>query len=303
MRLTKIFFKSLSDLLNWQIIKLALLVGIPLAILWFILGFLLWDNLFNLITVLISWVPFSVLKSSLSFMIGSFGWILLVLITYALIMAFFNVPIFSKLNPKNYEIFNLILLILISAFWSFITFLNWSFIYNKLSIILTWFPYQTLEEIFASMVTFLIFYNLFIVSLYIFVLIFNKSFLDTIILKDYENINLKKIKPIKNLSFTKKIIIYFIALFIAFPLLFIPFVNILIQLFLWAYLVKDVYFISVARYYLSKEEIDKLNSKKIYKWIIAFLSSLLNLIPVVNIFSPFLAQTYYLHWIMQEQEK
>jgi len=304
MRLTQIFFKSISDLINWQIIKLALIVGISLSIGWFILGFLFWDNIFNLIIVLINWVPFSVLKSTLSFMIGAFGWILLVLITYALIIAFFNVPIFSKLNPKNYEKFNLILIVLISIFWSLITFLNWGFVYNKLSLMLTWFPYQTLEEIFASMVTFLIFYNLFIVSLYIFVLIFNKSFLDTIILKDYEkNRVFKDTNLVKNLSFSKKIIIYFIALFLAFPLLFMPFVNILVQLFLWAYLVKDVYFISVARYYLDKEQIHKLNSKSFYKWVISILSSMLNLVPVINIFAPFLAQTFYLHWIMQEQEK
>ena len=304
MKLSSIFLKSVNDTLSWNIVKLALVVGIPLAFIWIGLGNLFWDSVFSLSSEVISWIPFSILKSNAAFLIGGFVWFLVVLATYAVIIALFNVPIYKMLSPKKYEAFSVVLLILISIGWTLFAIENWDLVYKELAKLLTWFPFQTLQDGVAWLLSMLLFYNLYIVSMYIVVMIFNKPFLKIIAMRDYgleyETNSIKTSKFLKTVF--KDLGIFFLFLIISFPLFFVPFVNILIQLVLWTWFIKESYFLSAASTYATKDEIEKLSEHGTVKWMIAFVGSFLNLLPVVNIFAPFFTQTMFFHWIMQNRK-
>ena len=304
MKLSSIFLKSVNDTLSWSVVKLALVVGIPLAFIWIGLGNLFWDSIFSLSSHFISWIPFSILKSNAAFLIGGFVWFLVVLATYAIIIALFNVPIYKMISPKKYESFSIVLLIFISIGWTLFAIENWDFVYKELEKLLTWFPFHTLQDGVAWLLSMLVFYNLYIVSMYIVVMIFNKPFLKIIALRDYsveyETNSIENSMFLKTIC--KDLTIFFVFLLVAFPLFFVPFVNILIQLVLWTWFIKESYFLSAASTYATKEEIESLSDHGAVKWMIAFTGSFLNLLPVVNIFAPFFTQTMFFHWVMQNRE-
>ncbi len=304
MKLSSIFLKSVNDTLSWSIVKLALVVGIALAFIWIGFGNLFWDSVFSLSSHFISWIPFSILKSNAAFLIGGFVWFLVVLATYAIIIALFNVPISKMISPKKYEAFSVVLLILISIGWTLFAIENWDLVYKELAKLLTWFPFQTLQDGVAWLLSMLVFYNLYIVSMYIVVMIFNKPFLKIIALRDYgieyETNSIETSRFIKTVC--KDLSIFFIFLILSFPLFFVPFVNILIQLVLWTWFIKESYFLSAASTYATKEEIESLSELGSIKWLIAFLGSFLNLLPIVNIFAPFFTQTMFFHWVMQNRK-
>ncbi len=304
MKLSSIFLKSVNDTLSWNIVKVALTVGILLGIVWIGIANIFWDDVVNISANFIGWIPFSILKSNAAFLIGGFTWFIAVLATYAVIIALFNVPIYKLLPQKKYETFSIVLLMIIAVSWTLFAVFNWDFVYKELEKVLTWFPFHTLQDGVAFLLAALIFYNLYVVSLYLVVMMFNKPFLQIIALKDYpdtkEENSIKSSKYLKTIF--RDILIFAVLLILCFPLFFVPFVNIFIQVFLWAWIIKEAYFLSAASLYAKSEEIEELSSHGMIKWSIAFIVSMLNLLPVINIFAPFLGQTMFFHWIMQNKK-
>jgi len=302
--MSKIFLKSINDTLSWSVVKLALSIGIPLAFVWFGIGTLFWDSVVGIASEFISWIPFSILKSNAAFLIGGFSWFVAVLATYALIMGLFNVPIYKTLSPKKYESFSIILIIVIAILWTVFAMSNWDMVYKEVEKILTLFPFKTLQDGVSSLLGILVFYNLYIISMYLVVLFFNKPFLKILALKDYgiemEENSIPRSEVLKVIC--KDLGIFLLFLLLAFPLFFIPFINIIIQLLLWAWFVKEAYFLSASSIYGTKEEILELSHQGSIKWLISVLGSFLNLLPIVNIFAPFFTQTMYFHWVMQNRK-
>jgi len=305
MKLSSVFLKSINDIFSWNIVKLALIIGIPLGVVWFGIATLFWDQTISLTANFIGWIPFSVLKANAAFLIGGFSWVIVVLATYAVIMALFNIPIYKLLSPKRYEVFSIVLIITIAIGWTLFAIFKWDMVYSELEKVLTWFPFHTLQDGVSALLSMLIFYNLYIVSLYLVVMTFNKPFLEIIASKDYDDG--KEINSVNKIDFVKIILrdiaIFFVSLILVFPLFFVPFINILIQVFLWAWFIKDAYFLSAANLFATKEEIKELDNHGLVKWGIAFVSSMLNLLPIVNIFAPFFGQTMFFHWIMINTNK
>jgi len=304
MKLSKVFLQSVGDILSWDIVKRVLTVSIPMGIVWFLIGSLLWDSVVGITSNFISWIPFSVLKANAAFLVGGFAWVVAILTTYAVVIALFNVPIYKLLPAKKYEVFSIVLILVIAILWTLFAVFNWDLVYKELEKVLTWFPFHTLQEGVASLLAVLIFYNLYIVSLYVLVMMFNKPFLRKIASKEYPDI--KEVDSIKSSVFLKSILkdmmILFILLILCFPLFFVPFINIFLQIFLWAWFIKESYFLSAANLYATKEEIQKLNTHGVSKWMIAFIAAAINILPIVNIFAPFFAQTLFFHWVMQTKQ-
>jgi len=78
----------------------------------------------------------------------------------------------------------------------------------------------------------------------------------------------------------------FIVLFIIFlPLIFVPVLNIIVHIFLWATLIKKPNFYDSIAMYANKEEFKILQKRdKLKTNIIALISASLFLIPVVGVF-------------------
>ncbi|OQX73527.1 MAG: hypothetical protein B6D59_05375 [Campylobacteraceae bacterium 4484_4] len=300
MKLAEVFLRSIKDTLSWNVLKFALMAGVPLMLLWIGIGVLFWDPTLAFTSQFIGWVPFSILKANGAFLVGSFVWFQVVMVTFALVIAIFNVPIFRYLNPEKYEYFSVILILLIALFWTLFAFFNWDLIFNEVQRILTWFPFQTLQAGVAALLAMMIFYNFFIVSLALVVLIYRRPFLETLQLRDYPDATpVHSVKRRKFVSVAiRDLFIFFVLLILFYPLFFVPFVNMFLQIFFWAWLIRESYFLSASSLYASTEEINMLKKHGLVMWVIAFIASILNLVPIINILSPFFAQIMFFHWVM-----
>ena len=300
MKVSEVVLRSIRDTLSWNVLKTALITALPLAIIWFGIALLLWDPVVSTAESLIGWVPFSILKANGAFLIGGFVWFAAVLITFALIVSLLNVVIFRYVRQEKYTTFSILLLLFIALGWTLFAFMNWDFVYGEVSRVLTWFPFETLQAGVAALLAALVFYNLFIASLSLAVVLMRHSFLKHLQQRDYPDATLvEKGERVKFFPMALRDTgVFFLLLLLFFPLLFVPFVNVGVQLILWAWLIKNAYFLSAASLYAPKEEVQKLSIHQFVLWGIAVIASLLNFIPVINIFAPFFAQIMFFHWVM-----
>ncbi len=300
MHFTQALLRGIRDTLSWRVIKVSLMTGIPLALLWLGIAYLLWQPVTDITAMVIGWVPFSILKANGAFLLAGFVWFTAVLVTFALVVGLFHVPIMKFVPEEKFEHFAMLLLLLISLGWTLFAFLNWDFVYGEVMKVLTWFPFQTLQDGVALMLAALFFYNLFIVSYALVVLLYHKPFLHALQERDYPGERLAE--EYKGRHFLpialRDTVIFLLLLALFFPLFFVPFINMLIQVFFWAWLIKDSYFLATASLYASDEEIKELKRHRFVLWGIAFVTSMLNLIPVVNILAPFFALIVFFHWAM-----
>ena len=304
MALSFFCMKSLDDVLSWKVAKRAILIGSILSLIWIGIGAFFWKEALAVTSYFLSWIPFAILKSNAAFLIGSFAWFFVVLSSYAILMSIFNILFFKRDSFKSYEYFSLILIVLTAIFWTLFAIFNWDFVYKEVAKVLAIFPFKTLEETIASLLAVLIFYNLFIFSLYLVVMVTNRAYLKEIAQKEKKDLKASSIKLPKLISYLfRDFIIFFSLLILSFPLFFVPFVNIAIQIILWAWLIKESYFISTASLYLSEDEIKSLSFQGAIKWVVSILVSILNLIPILNFFAPFFAQSIFFHWIIQKEPK
>ena len=296
----RVFIKSIRDVLSWPVLKLVLGVGIPLFLLWIGIGFVFWEPVTALTAKIISWMPFSVVRANGAFVLAFFLWFQAVLVTFALVIAFFNAPLIQYVKKENYESVVVSLVLIISLFWTMIAFYYWGDIYAAITRLLNWLPFQTVDEGIAWFLAVYIFYNGFIVSLFLIILFYREPFLRALKERDYEDYDIKEVSLKTGFSSRafKDLLTFIILSILLFPLFFVPVVNILIQLFLWSWLIKDSLFLSVASLYCEEEGIKELKEHKYYLWTIAIFASLLNFVPVVNILSPFFAEIMFFHLIM-----
>ena len=74
----------------------------------------------------------------------------------------------------------------------------------------------------------------------------------------------------------------------------IPFINIFILMFLWAYMVKD-------SYYTTMNMLFKIELSKKEKWILAIMSTFLNFLPIINVFAPLFGILQFFHYGMEKK--
>ncbi len=300
-----IFVKSIKDVLSWPVTKIALGIGIPLFLLWVGIGFVFWTPVTAIAAKSISWIPFSIVKANGAFVLSFFLWFQAVLITFALFIAFFNIPITKYFKKEQYEYLIVSLVLIISLFWTLVAFYYWGNIYHGITKLLTWLPFETVDQGIAWFLAVYVFYNGFIISMFLINLFYREPFLRALKKRDYEYVKIRE-RALKT-GFSSKAfwdVLYFVLMsLLFFPLLFVPVVNILIQLFLWSWLIKDSSFLSVASLYCEEAGVKELKKHKFYLWIIAVFASLLNFVPVINILSMFFAQIMFFHLIMSYKQE
>ncbi len=298
-----IFHRSLRDLIRWPVLREVLVTGLPLMLVWLAIAWAVWEPLLRLSTWVISWVPFTIVKINGALLILFLIWALAVMVSYAFVTAMIA-PVFFRKMKRGYYYYSFTALLLFAAGWAWFILANWgtfkSAIADKL---LVWLPFQTVAEGSAMLLNFYILYGLYILSLFLVLSLYRKDFLATI-----QEINYPEYKPSNSTPKTRHIsvalrdaLLFIILTVVLFPLLVVPIVNVLIQLFLWAWLYRDATFRGTCRLYCSEEEYAKLKRERIIIWSAAFFASLLNFVPIINMFTPFALQLVLFHWIMAQK--
>jgi hypothetical protein len=293
-----------SEILHYKIMKRALLIGAIVTIVWSFIGYIIWDELISFTAYFIDMVPFSMLRSNGAWILSSFLWFSLVLVTFALILAFFGNMILERVSKEKYSSFSLLVVFVSAAFWSLIWFLKGSYIYAQFLRLLNWLPFETVEASLAYLLGLYFIYSAIIVTMLLVTSFFSETLLEDIRDKNFPYepfLEEDEVKASKNRILD--VVIYTFVSIAAFPLLFIPVLNFVLQLGLWIWLIKDTFVNDSASLVIPKEKRARLSEYKGGFIAISAVTSLFNFLPVFNIFGPFfgeIAMFYYLKEIEKE---
>ena len=295
--------RSIRDMLTWNVLRYVLFIGIPLMVLWLWIGYELWNVAVTFTSMVVGWVPFSIVKANGAEFIGFFLWFVAVLVSFAALTALIGPPILRLFKQRTYYIYTFTSLILLSIFWAWFMLLKWRFIDTELRELLTELPFQTVADGLAWLLAFYFFYNGFILTLFFVISFFRKSFLERIRERDYPDVpmTVERLRKIHHFRLVWDIVTFLILSLLLFPLLFVPVANVLMQLFLWAWLYRESYFLSTCTLYCNEVEYRHLREHRLTIWAIAVMTATLNFLPVINIFAPFFAQIMFFHWIMEHR--
>jgi len=301
MKVSSCIIKAVKDLFTPEVVKVVLISALPLFLFYFGILFFFWDEIINFSNLLISWVPFSVLKLNGAFFILFFLWFISVVVTFAIINAILG-PIFLKnLSERGHYLYTVSLIFVLSLFYAFLFISNWDFINSEVQRLLTLLPFDTVSKAVGAIVAVYIFYNLFILSLFMVIFAFAKPFLEAIRELEYPDleINTTQDKFKFKRVFLKDVFLFMFLFILLFPLFFIPVVNIGVQMFLWTKLYHDSFIYFVCNEYCSNNEFEKLKNYKLKTILIAIIAASFNFLPIINFFAPFFAVIMFFHCVMQ----
>ena len=283
-------YEAFENLKNREIIKLSVIVGIFVSVIWFILAFLFWNDVITFTQFLINLLPFKFIASAGAEFIFLIAWLQMVLVSIGVVFSIFNQFL---LNKKNL----IIIVLFFAIFWGVLFIGYHSTIIYELQQLIKIFPFNTIQSALSFVLSIFIFYSFFVISVYLGFLLFSENVLIKIIENDYPelslNSNFSKFKLLN--IFIKDFLFFLIGLFIFYPLLFVPVVNLIFIMFLWSYVIKNSIYETITLI-LGKKEISKTTL-----WLFALISSIFNFIPLINIFAPAVGVLSIYHYVIEKE--
>jgi len=288
--------ESFRDLGRWDIKRLSLINGIIWLFVWIGLGFVFWNPMVNFTTHLLNLMPFSFIKVSGAFIVYAILWIQAIFITIGVIFSLFNELVAKQLEKTHFHYLAISAGAIIILFWSFVFWyyddMALSYIKNFLRIL----PFSTIEELMSMFVAILIFYMLYSASISFTFLFFMIEKLDDLASEEYPEIRTNEMNISKIIWIViKDFILFLIGVIILLPFMLVPFLNIVLLLGLWAFMIKESYYNFVVMMF------GEVEIKKSEKWFLAVTSVILNFLPIINIFAPALGVLNFYHYILERK--
>ena len=291
-----IFF-GFREIVQWHTMKYALISGILISGIWIVLGFLSWDYLVSISSHILGWIPFSIVRSNGAWMLSAFVWLQLILLTFALIFAFFGNFILRSVSKEKYASFSLWVALGSTVFWTIVWFFKGDYIYHQFLKLLTWLPFETIEKGIAFLIGFYIIYNAIIVSMVFVASLFSEPLIISVEKKYFDDAPVVRDHLFSSIGYTVKDTFIFILLsIVAFPLLFIPVINIFTQSALWIWLTKDTVSYDALSLIMANVDKTQIKTHKKAVWFISFVATLFNFVPVLNIFGPYFGELTMFHY-------
>jgi len=281
---------AFRDLKNIKIQKLSILLGSVLGVVWIVLAILFWKSGLKVTNFLISLIPFSLLQNAGAQFIE-------IILLFQLILASVGIvySLFNKFFKSVYS--SLMVVFFISLFWFSLFFIYHSEIISYIKTLLKIFPFQSIEEVISNILLGFIFYSFYIATFYFSFIIFVSPILEEIKENYYSEVELKKDFNLLKIILIniRDLAIFLVAVLILYPLMFVPFINILFIWFLWAFLIKESLINSVFMI-TGKED---LNKKEI--WAFSLVSVIFNFIPIINFYAPAIGVLSIFHYVMEKR--
>jgi hypothetical protein len=289
-------------ILKKDAMKFAILSGIVVSVVWFLVGAVFFDSLISMSGAMLDLIPFSMVRSDGAWMLSAFLWLQLVLVTFALVFAFVGTVLANKNNTSKFASSAISIGLASALFWGVVWFFNGSTIYAQLLKLFTWLPFETVEKSLSYLISFYVIYTGIIVSLIFVASAFSVKFLQEIKKSEFPYDLMYEEHEYKNLKQTLKDTSTFILIsIVSFPLLFIPVLNFIILVALWIWLMKDTLSYDVAAFVFGKIDKEKLKEYKKGLWAITFVGSLFNFIPILNVFAPYFTQLTMLYYLKEKR--
>ena len=283
--------------------KYIIAAGAVVSFVWIVLGYVLWDGIIHVSTTLVELVPFSFIKANGAIFFSTFLYMQVVLITFAILHAFIMNLYMQKDSESKSGFITLTLVVGSALFWAAVWFFNAGAIHTQLEKLLTWLPFETVEVAIAYMLGFYFIYNMIVVSITMVASFYAPQFLmrvrETEFPYDTVYENEKSI-----LRYTLRDgAIFIVASLLAFPLLFVPFVNFFIQIALWVWLAKDTLFFDAASMLYKEPKKRDFKQYSLAIWAITIVGSFFNFIPVINLFGPFFSEIAMFAYLKSKRDE
>lgn len=294
----RVLFKTFEEILSVKVIRLALMVGFIVSLVWGIVGYIYWSKIIALTSHIIHWVPFSMLESNGALMLEIFSWFLLILLTFALVFAFVGNFMAGNTSKNKANIYALLIIASSAVFWSFIWWHNLGYIHAHLVRFTAWLPFKTLDEGLSVILGIYIIYTVIITTMILITSILNGYFIKTIL-----NDEIVKNKEIKTIQYTlRDMVIFLVISILIIPILFIPILNVIVQIALWSWLMKDT-FVYDNLSLLSSGAVNKeqLHAHKKAFWSISIFTAFFNFIPIISFIGPFFGELAVYHYIEDQK--
>ena len=302
--LTESIIFGFKEILNYHTMKMVFLIGVTVTLLWSAIGFFVWDALIGISSSLIDLVPFSMIRSNSAWMLASLLWLALVIITAALILIFFGNMILEKVSKEKYSSFSLGIVFLSAAFWAIIGFFNSGLLHQKLLQLLNWLPFQTVEATMSYLLGFYFVYSGIIVTMLFVTSFFSEHLLTKVSEKHFPYDALLEENEFEtSRNRVVDIAIYTVISLLAFPLLFIPVLNFIVQIALWVWLIKDTFVEDSSALLVTEAKSEALAEYKRGFFIISSVTALFNFLPLFNIFGPFFGEITMFYYVKQIKSK
>ena len=293
-----------KEILTWDVMKFALISGVIVSAFWAFIGYLFWGHIVTLGGSILELVPFSMVRSNGAWMLSSFLWFQVVLLTFALIFAFFGNFILRSVSKERYTSFSMMVVLLSAIFWALVWFFKGDYIYQQFLKLLTWLPFETIEKGIGYLIGFYLVYSAIVVSMVFIVSIFSKPLIKSIEKRHFPKDEVVSKHTFKSIGYTlKDSAIFTIISLLASPLLFVPIANILVLIALWVWLVRDTFRYDAASLLFEEVDKEKIKEHSGAAWTISFITALFNFVPVFNLFGPFFGEISMFHYLKTKKIK
>jgi len=291
-----------KEILRARTMKFAMISGVIVSLIWIGIGVLFWDDIIAFSSSILSLLPFSMLRSNGAWMLSTFLWLQLVLVTFALIYAFFGNIIVNKMSREQYSIFSIFIGLSSAAFWAIVWFFKADYIYAQFLKLLTWLPFETIEKGVAFLIGFYLIYTAIIVSMIFVTSITSTPFLAQVREECFPYDRMYDDNEIKTVTKAlRDTVIFLVASIVSFPLLFIPVLNFIILVALWVWLMKDTILSDASAFVFGDIDKKRLKEYSPAIWGISIIGSLFNFIPVFNVFGPYFTELAMFHYLKDKR--
>lgn len=286
------------EILTWNTMRYALLSGLIVSIIWGIVGYFVWDYIIAISSHILDWVPFSMVRSNGAWMLSTFLWLQLVLVTFAFVFVFFSNLVIRHINKDKYTLFSFWVAGGSALFWAVIWFFKGDAIYGSFLELLTALPFETVEKGIAFLIGFYFLYNAIVVSMVFVASFFSEALIVSVEKRHFEDDEVRRDHLWSSMGYSVKDSFIFVAVsLLVFPLLFIPLLNIVVQIALWTWLIKDTMSYDTAALVYEKVDTKVLQEHRTAIWFLSIMVALFNVIPVLNIFGPYFGLIALFHYL------
>ena len=294
--------EAIYDLIKWKLNLKIVIKGVVISLVWLLLGWLMWPFLYGMASKVMDFLPFAILRSDGAYFFIAMVWALGTMVTFALVMMFFGEVFARKVSGESYNRFLPLLVIAVSLLWAAIVFLMFDKLYAVFLRILTTLPFDFTEKGVAGIIVLYVLYNGIVLTLVALSGLQSRGTLEILRKEKYPSEAILGEREDVFISTMKDIGIFVGISIVAFPLLFIPILNILIQFGLYIWLYRDVFKRDVCALYCNEGEKNALKQCKWEPWVISVIASLMSFIPFINFFAPYFGEVATFHFVMKTKD-
>lgn len=298
------FLDGIEEVLRWRTTLIIVVFSAISIVFWSMMGWFYWPQLLAFSNRLVTWLPFAMLRSNGAWMLSTFLWVQAIMLTVALVSLLLTVTLYRNLPKRDFTNAAVWLLLGSTLFWSVVWFYKGSVIYHGALHLLTILPFDTVENGVSILLIFYLLYNGAIITMLFLASLYSPVLLRRVREEVYPYESIHTEAELRSVGYTvRDTVIFVIASLVLLPLLFVPVLNIFVQLLLWVWLYKDTFTFDVGALFYTREKLRSVKKRNAALWAIAAVTALFNFFPLFSFAAPFIGEVMMFRYLVGLKSK